>query len=116
MPGRTYSAGAYRYGFQGQEKDDEIKGEGNSVNYKYRMHDPRIGRFLTLDPAKTKYPAISPYTAFVNNPNLFNDVNGDTVKIVTVYLDKNGKAIKKDTKIQIVDENKLGIHTKKEEV
>ncbi len=33
-------------GFQGQEKDDEIKGEGNSLNYTYRMHDPRLGGFL----------------------------------------------------------------------
>ena len=24
MPGRNYSAGAYRYGMNGQEKDDEI--------------------------------------------------------------------------------------------
>ncbi len=40
----------YRYGFQGQERDDEIKGNGNSVNYKYRMHDPRLGRFFAVDP------------------------------------------------------------------
>jgi hypothetical protein len=26
-------AGAYRYGFQGQETDGEIKGENNSVNF-----------------------------------------------------------------------------------
>ena len=50
MPGRNGNTGDYRYGFQGQEKDDEIKGEGNSVNYKYRMHDPRIGRFFAVDP------------------------------------------------------------------
>ena len=36
----------YRYGFQGQERDDEIKGKGNSVNYTYRMHDTRLGRFF----------------------------------------------------------------------
>lgn len=46
--------------------DDEIKGEGNSVNYKYRMHDPRIGRFFTLDPLASKYPWNSPY-AFSEN-------------------------------------------------
>ncbi len=57
---------SYRYGFQGQEKDDEIKGEGNSVNYKYRMHDPRIGRFFALDPLSAKYPYNSPY-AFSEN-------------------------------------------------
>ena len=67
MPGRNGSDGsAYRYGFQGQEKDDEIKGEGNSVNYKYRMHDPRIGRFFAVDPLASSYPWNSPY-AFSEN-------------------------------------------------
>jgi hypothetical protein len=47
---------SYRYGFQNQEKDDEIKGAGNSVNYKYRMHDPRVGRFFAVDPLAAKYP------------------------------------------------------------
>jgi RHS repeat-associated protein len=56
----------YRYGFQEQEKDDEIKGPGNSINYKYRMHDPRIGRFLSLDPLASEYPHNSPY-AFSEN-------------------------------------------------
>ncbi|GAA0876013.1 hypothetical protein GCM10009118_24230 [Wandonia haliotis] len=63
---RNGSTGDYRYGFQGQEKDDEIKGEGNSVNYKYRMHDPRIGRFFAIDPLADKYPYNSPY-AFSEN-------------------------------------------------
>ena len=66
MPGRSFSSNAYRYGFQGQEKDDEIKGEGNSINYKYRMHDPRIGRFFALDPLAYDYPWNSPY-AFSEN-------------------------------------------------
>ena len=46
--------------------DDEIKGKGNSVNYKYRMHDPRIGRFFAIDPLASKYPHNSPY-AFSEN-------------------------------------------------
>jgi RHS repeat-associated protein len=57
---------AYRYGFQGQESDDEVKGAGNSVNYKYRMHDPRVGRFFAVDPLASKYPHNSPY-AFSEN-------------------------------------------------
>jgi RHS repeat-associated protein len=54
------------YAFQGQENDDEIKGEGNSVNYKYRMHDPRLGRFFAIDPIAAEYPHNSPY-AFSEN-------------------------------------------------
>jgi RHS repeat-associated protein len=66
MPGRNGSTGEYRYGFQGQEKDDEVKGEGNSVNYKYRMHDPRIGRFFAVDPLASDYSYNSTY-AFSEN-------------------------------------------------
>ena len=46
--------------------DNEIKGEGNSYNYTFRMHDPRIGRFFSIDPLTTKYPWYSPY-AFSGN-------------------------------------------------
>ncbi len=61
-----YSTGGYRYGFQGQERDDEMKGEGNAYNYKFRMHDPRLGRFFALDPLAPMYPHNSPY-AFSEN-------------------------------------------------
>ena len=56
LPERIVNAGDFRYGFQGQERDDEVKGEGNSVNFKYRMHDPRVGRFFAVDPLAAKYP------------------------------------------------------------
>ncbi len=63
LPGRhgEEASADYRYGFQGQEKDDEVKGKGNSVNYKYRMHDTRIGRFFAVDPLAPKYPHYTPY-------------------------------------------------------
>ncbi|KIA97329.1 hypothetical protein OA93_15510 [Flavobacterium sp. KMS] len=60
------SSNEYRYGFQGQEMDNEIKGEGNSINYTYRMHDPRIGRFFARDPLEKSYLFYSPY-AFSGN-------------------------------------------------
>ena len=63
---RTISSDGYRYGFQGQEMDDEIKGEGNSVNYKFRMQDPRLGRFFAVDPLAGEYAHNSPY-AFSEN-------------------------------------------------
>ncbi len=56
----------YTHGFQGQEKDNEVKGVGNSINYKYRMHDPRVGRFFAVDPLYQKYPNNSQY-AFSEN-------------------------------------------------
>jgi RHS repeat-associated protein len=66
----TSGADGFRYGFQGQEMDDEIKGDGNSVNYKYRMHDPRLGRFFAIDPLAKDYPYNSSY-AFSENKVIF---------------------------------------------
>jgi RHS repeat-associated protein len=62
----TRISNGYRYGFQGQEKDNELKGEGNSINYTFRMHDPRIGRFFAIDPLFKSFPWNSPY-AFSEN-------------------------------------------------
>jgi RHS repeat-associated protein len=66
VPNRHGSSNSNRYGFQGQEKDDELKGEGNSLNYTFRMHDPRVGRFFAVDPLTKSYPFYSPY-AFSGN-------------------------------------------------
>jgi RHS repeat-associated protein len=66
VPNRHGQSDSYRYGFQGQEMDNELKGEGNSLNYTFRMHDPRIGRFFATDPLESKYPWNSPY-AFSEN-------------------------------------------------
>jgi hypothetical protein len=57
----------YRFGFQGQEKDNEIYGaEGTALSFEYRVHDARVGRFLSIDPLAAKYPFYSPY-AFSGN-------------------------------------------------
>ncbi|PXY42837.1 hypothetical protein DMB65_02130 [Flavobacterium cheongpyeongense] len=61
VPSRHGKSESYRYGFQGQEMDNEIKGEGNSLNYTFRMHDPRIGRFFAVDPLAKAYPHYTPY-------------------------------------------------------
>ena len=69
VPNRHGNSPAYRYGFQGQEKDDEIKGEGNSDNFKYRMHDPRVGRFFAINPLEKDFPWNSPYAFSENRVN-----------------------------------------------
>ena len=67
LPGRNYSSSSYNFGFQGQIKDDEIYGAtGTSYAFEYRIHDARIGRFLSIDPLAAKYPHNSPY-AFSEN-------------------------------------------------
>ncbi len=68
LPNRHGNTGDYRYGFQGQEMDNEVKGEGNSVNYKFRMHDPRVGRFFTMDLLFKDYAELTPYQFSSNAP------------------------------------------------
>ncbi len=66
----------YRYGFNGMEKDDEVKGSGNSYTTEFRQYDPRLGRWLTLDPLAAKFLWQSPYVAFDNNPIFYKDPKG----------------------------------------
>jgi RHS repeat-associated protein len=74
MPGRQFSAEEYRYGFQGQETDKEWL--GGAVSFKYRVHDARIGRFLSVDPLETKYPALSPFHFSHNSPIAKREIEG----------------------------------------
>jgi len=73
---RSFAAGRYRYGFQGHEKDDEIKGEGNSIDLGARMYDTRLGRTMSPDPMAHIYPMFSPYSGFGNNPLTITDPDG----------------------------------------
>ncbi|MDD3876005.1 MAG: hypothetical protein PHT69_05255 [Bacteroidales bacterium] len=58
--------GAYRFGFQGQESENQLYGTGNASFFKYRISDNRIGRFFAVDPLASEYPWNSPY-AFSEN-------------------------------------------------
>ena len=70
VPGRSFvdPSRDYRYGFQGQEMDNELKGRGNSLNYTFRMHDPRVGRFFARDPLEKYYADQTPYQFSSNAP------------------------------------------------
>ena len=77
MPGRKYEAqSGYRYGFNGKENDNEVKGEGNQQNYGFRIYDPRLGKFLSSDPITKKYPELTPYQFASNSPIAGIDQDG----------------------------------------
>jgi RHS repeat-associated protein len=77
MPGRKYSAdGTYRYGFNGKENDNEVKGEGNQQDYGMRIYNPRLGRFLSVDPLAKKFAFYSPYQYAGNKPIWCIDLDG----------------------------------------
>jgi len=77
MPGRLLvGATGYRYGFNGQEQDNEIKGTGNQVEFRYRGYDTRLGRFFAVDPIAHRYPYWTPYQFAGNMPIKFVDQEG----------------------------------------
>ena len=69
-------AGAYKYGFNGMERDDEVSGSGNSYTTEFRQYDPRLGRWKSIDPLFQSFPWQSPYVAFDNNPIYYRDPKG----------------------------------------
>jgi RHS repeat-associated protein len=103
QPNRSYArSNAYRYGFNGKENDNEVKGPGNEQDYGMRIYDPRVSRFLSVDPLTKNYPALTPYQFASNRPidgidqdglewNKTTDKGGHTNITVNVdlSLDKN---------------------------
>ena len=76
MPERNYASDKYKFGFNGKEKDDEIKGSGNSLDFGARIYDSRVGIFLSLDPVMNKFPQYSPYLFAGDSPIMNIDYNG----------------------------------------
>lgn len=76
LPGRNFQSAEYRYGFNGKENDNEVKGEGNQQDYGMRIYDPRLGRFLSTDPLSKIYPMLTPYQFASNTPIQAVDLDG----------------------------------------
>ena len=72
----SYTGTHYRYGFNGKEHDSEAKGWQNQVDYGMRVYDPRIGKFLSIDPKSKKFPHFSPYQYAGNTPIQAVDLDG----------------------------------------
>jgi RHS repeat-associated protein len=72
MPGRKLNSDKYRYGFNEKENDPETGWQ----DYGLRIYDPRLGRFLSVDPLALNFPYYSPYHFGGNNPVFFIDLDG----------------------------------------
>ncbi len=76
-----------RYFYQGSEMDKELKGDGNSYTTTIRQLDPRLGRWMSLDPKMSAWE--SPYASMGNNPVMNNDPLGD------VFIGTNKKSARR---------------------
>jgi RHS repeat-associated protein len=99
MPTRTWDNGSkYRYGFNGKENDNEVKidANGNEIqggqqDYGMRIYDPRIGRFLSVDPKGSAYPMFTPYSFAANKPIMGIDYKGNVfVKVIQQLKTESG--------------------------
>jgi RHS repeat-associated protein len=75
---RQYAAGGYdhRYGFNGKEGDDEVRGDDNQQDYGMRGYGVREGRFWSVDPIAGQYPELTPYQFASNTPISGIDLDG----------------------------------------
>lgn len=58
--------GDYRYGFNGKENDQDW---GKLIqDYGFRLYNPAIAKFLSVDPLAPEYPELTPYQFASNTP------------------------------------------------
>ena len=79
----------YRYGYNGKENDNEVKGESNQQDYGFRVYDPRVGRFLSVDPLTKDFAMLTPYQFASNMPIAAIDIDGLESKLVVYELGAN---------------------------
>jgi len=93
MVGRKFDAGKYRYGFNGKEKDNDVKGEGNQYDYGFRVYDSRLGKFLSVDPLFKGYPWNCPYSYAEGDVIRAIDLDGLEKYVVNYTYDRFGRRV-----------------------
>jgi RHS repeat-associated protein len=89
--------GAYRYAFNGKELDKPGMGGGQSTyDYGFRVYNPAIAKFLSVDPHFESQPRLSSYHALNNNPNLFIDPDGRDNIIYILVTNKGKRQLKRE--------------------
>jgi RHS repeat-associated protein len=91
-PGRKFVKGSskYRYGFNGKEQDKETTGT-TTYDYGFRIYNPALGRFLSVDPLGASYPWNSTYAFAENDVIRCIDLDGLEKLLVIEQHDKYGR-------------------------
>ena len=90
IQGRSFSSTEYRFGFNTQEKTDEIAGPGNHNTATFWEYDTRLGRRWNVDPVTKPWESL--YACLSDNPILLNDPNGDLPPTIKQIIDKGKKS------------------------
>ena len=93
IQGRKFSGSSgYRYGFNGKENDRETVGTGEGTqDYGFRIYNPSLGRFLSVDPIGRKFAYYSPYHFAGNTPIMAIDLEGAEIKNSYYNYDNKGQ-------------------------
>jgi len=113
MPTRSFEAGVgYKYGFNGKESDGETYGNGNVYDYGFRIYNPRLGKFLSVDPLFKSYPWNSTYSFSENQPIWAVDLDGLEKYIIihriTYSSDSWVSRVESDVVIKLTNAGSLG--------
>jgi RHS repeat-associated protein len=73
---RRNSTSTYKFGYNGKVMDNDWNGEGAMYDYGFRIYDPRICKFLSVDPLSPSYPELTPYQFASNMPIGCVDLDG----------------------------------------
>ena len=72
----------FRYGYNGIE---ELTDFGLGLNHTlYRLHDPALARWNSVDPKASALMSLSPYNSMNNSPLMYTDPNGDLAWFIPV--------------------------------
>ena len=92
MPNRNISSNKSRFGFNGKEKDQDGEfGDLSHYDYGFRIYNPAIGRFLSVDPLAKSYPWYTPYQFAGNKPIMAKDLDGLEEYFAIFHHDHFGK-------------------------
>ncbi len=73
---RTFAVDpSYRYAFNGKEKDTSFS-DGTSYDYGFRIYNPELGKFLSVDPLASDFAWYTPYQFAGNSPIENLDLDG----------------------------------------
>jgi RHS repeat-associated protein len=75
-PANGTLAGGYRYGYNGKEKDSNGELGLTTYDYGFRIYNPGLGKFLSVDPLTRSYPMLTPYQFASNRPIQMVDLDG----------------------------------------
>jgi len=93
-------AESYRYGYNGKENDQE----SGLQDYGFRIYNPGLGRFWSVDPLSKTFPWYTPYQFAGNKPIWAIDLDGAEEKIVSEKLNDNEQF---KSLLQIIESSKI---------